>query len=346
MAMDTIKVGIIGAGENTRVRHLPGLQSIDGVEVVAVCNRREESTRAVAKDFGIPRTCQHWQEVVAMDDLGAIVIGTWPYLHCEATCAAMEAGKHVLCEARMAMNATEARRMLETKQRTGLVGQIVPAGLRGHYVIKELIDGGYLGDPYEVYVRSMGAEYLDPSAPLQWRQDEHLSGLNVLVLGIYHESVLRWLGDTTRVLASTRAFIPERTDPASGERHAVGIPDSLGVLAEMACGARAVYLMSGVARAAGDSRIEFYGSRGALHYLLGAGRILGAQGGEKELREIPIPDEKALEWTVEADFIASIREGAPVEFTPFEDGVKYMDFTEAVHRSAANGCAVSLPLGA
>jgi predicted dehydrogenase len=49
-------------------------------------------------------------------------------------------------------------------------------------------------------------------------------------------------------------------------------------------------------------------------------------------------------WSVEADFIASIREGAPVRFTSFEDGVKYMEFIEAVSRSATSAQAVELPL--
>ena len=51
-----IRIGIIGAGANTRRRHLPNLQEIDGVEVLAVCNKHEESTREVAGDFDIPRT--------------------------------------------------------------------------------------------------------------------------------------------------------------------------------------------------------------------------------------------------------------------------------------------------
>jgi predicted dehydrogenase len=347
MSNEKVRIGVIGAGGNARAKHLPNFKQIEGVEVLAVCNRRPESTAAVARDFGIPRTCSEWREVIGMPDVDAILIGTWPYLHCEAACAALEAGKHVLCEARMAMNAQEAHRMLETLRASGRVGQLVPGGvgLAGDRVVRELIAGGFVGEPYEVYVRSMSAAYIDPHEPLHWRQDEKLSGMNVLALGIFNETVQRWLGDTTAVLASTRTFIPQRTDPQSGEVRRVGVPDSVAVLAEMACGARAVYHVSGVANAAGEDRIEIYGSAGALHYLVAANHVHGAERGEGELREIPIPPDKVCKWTVERDFIASIRDGRPVTHVSFGDGVKYMEFTEAVHRSAASGAKVPLPLG-
>ena len=347
MTDETIRIGIIGAGGNTRARHLPNLQQIEGVEVLAVCNRRPESTAAVARDFAIPRTCAEWRELIEMPDLDAILIGTWPYLHCEATCAALEAGKHVLCEARMAMNAQEAHHMLEAVRAAGLVGQIVPGGvgLAGDRVVQELIAGGFVGKPYEVCVRSMSADYIDPHQPLHWRQDEKLSGMNVLALGIFNETVQRWLGDTTSVLASARVFIPKRTDPQSGDVRRVSVPDSVAVLGEMACGARAVYHVSGVAHAAGEDRIEIYGSAGSLHYVVATDCILGARRGEDALREMSIPPDKVCRWSVERDFIASIREGRPVTQVSFEDGVKYMEFTEAVHRSAETGTKVPLPLG-
>jgi predicted dehydrogenase len=117
--MDQIRIGIIGLGANTRLRHVLGLLANDGVKIAAVCNRRAESTRTAAAEFGIGKTFDSWQDQVADDEIDAIVIGTWPtwpYLHCEITLAALAAGKHVLTEARMAMNAAEARQMLAASQ--------------------------------------------------------------------------------------------------------------------------------------------------------------------------------------------------------------------------------------
>jgi predicted dehydrogenase len=349
--MNPLRVALIGAGDNTRRRHIPGLRAIPGVEIVAVCNRRPESTAGVARDFGIPRTFASWEEVIADPGVDAVVIGTWPYLHCPITLAALEAGKHVLTEARLAMNAAEARTMLAAaRARPQLVAQVVPSpfGLEGHDVVRELLAGGYLGELREVTVTGRNASLADPQAPLHWRQDAALSGVNALTLGILHETLLRWAPPAVRVLAQAHAFIPERTDPGSGMRRPVGTPDSLQVLAELQGGARAVYQLSGVTPYGQESGIRLLGSEGVLHYdlladtIFGASRTRGAQPGAA-LEEVPIPPERARSWRVEADFVDSIRTGSPVRLTDFAAGVAYMEFTEAVARSAQAGVAVSLP---
>ena len=149
MRNETIRVGIVGAGANTRLRHIPGLKAMKGVEVVSVANRSRESGERVARKFGIPTVYDTWRELVEADDTNALCIGTWPYLHCPVTLAALENGKHVLCEARMAMNASEARAMLEAaRRRPHLVAQLVPAPhtLKADRAIQALIAEGYVGD--------------------------------------------------------------------------------------------------------------------------------------------------------------------------------------------------------
>jgi predicted dehydrogenase len=354
MADRPLRVGLIGAGANTRTRHIPGLRAIAGVELVAVCNRRLSSTAATAREFGIPRIYEHWEQLLANPDLDAIVIGTWPYLHCPITLAALKAGKHVLTEARLSMTAAEAHRMLEAaRKHPQLVAQVVPSpfGLRGHDVVLELIRQGYLGELREVHVFSMNAALADAVAPLSWRQDAALSGFNMLTLGILHETLLRWVPPPVRVLAQVHAFIPTRIDPESGVRRAVGTPDSVQVLASLESGARLLYHCSGVTTFGQQMDIWLYGSEGVLHYdllhdrLWGMNRRAGKSAAKAaELEEIAIPADKARQWTVEADFVASIRTGAPVRLTDFATGVSYMEFTEAVARSAERGEAVDLPL--
>ncbi|MBI3463364.1 MAG: Gfo/Idh/MocA family oxidoreductase, partial [Planctomycetes bacterium] len=102
MASPPIRIGIVGAGNNTRLRHIPGFRALEGVEIAGVVNRSPESTRRAADEHGIPRTYRNWQELIADPQIDAVCIGTWPYLHCPITLAALEAGKHVLTEARMA----------------------------------------------------------------------------------------------------------------------------------------------------------------------------------------------------------------------------------------------------
>jgi predicted dehydrogenase len=354
MTPTPLRVGLIGAGANTRARHVPGLRAVPGVELVAVCNRRRESTAAAAAEFGIPRTFEQWEDLVEDPDIDAVVVGAWPYLHCPATVAALAEGKHVLTEARMAMDAAEARRMLEASRRAPhLVAQIVPSpfGLKGHRVVLDLIAEGFLGELREAEVVGRNGSLADAHAPLHWRQDRALSGLNALALGILHETLLRWAPPPVRVLAQAHAFTPARIDPHSGVRRQVGTPDSLQALAVLQSGARAAYQLSGVTPFGQEMSVTLYGTEGVLRYDLAADRLYGTSrqrrvtaGRSEELEEIPVPPEKAGGWQVEADWVRSIRERAPVTFTDFATGVAYMEFTEAVARSAQLGLAVDLPL--
>ncbi|HUY92628.1 MAG TPA: Gfo/Idh/MocA family oxidoreductase [Pirellulales bacterium] len=344
----TIRVGIVGLGGNARLRHVGGLRACENVEIRAVCNRRPESTSAAAREFDIPKTYEHWQDLVADPELDAVLIGAWPYLHCPVTLAALEAGKHVLTEARMAMNAAEARRMFEASQEhPELVCQIVPSpfGFRAHRVVKRMIDSGFLGQLREVLATAANDNLADAALPLNWRQVRELSGLNMLTLGIVHETLMRWVPQPVRVFAQAQAFVQERFDPATGMRRRVGTPDSVHVLATLENGAHAIYHASGVTRFGAGTRIELYGSQGTLKYELAPqDRLWAARQGESELREVEVPADEALGWRVEAEFVDAIRGRGRIEFSDFAAGVRYMEFTEAVARSAVAGEPIGLPL--
>jgi len=218
MPQETIRVGVVGAGGNTTKMHIPKLQAIPGVEIVSVSNRSRESSERVAQQFGIPTVYEHWWELIAAPDTNAIVIGTWPYLHCRTTVAALTADKHVLCEARMAMNASEAIEMLDAAQANPhLVAQIVPSPftLGVDKTIQRLIAEGFLGDILAIDIRAGGGAFLDPDAPLHWRQNMDLSGFNVMTMGIWYEALLRWVGEATQVTAMGKTFVKLRRDAAA-----------------------------------------------------------------------------------------------------------------------------------
>ena len=105
MAEEPIRVGLIGAGGNVRHRHIPGFQKVAGCQIVAVANRTIESGQRVAEQFEIPQVYGHWRELLEDDSINAVCIGTWPYMHRAMTLTALEKGKHVLTEARMASTA-------------------------------------------------------------------------------------------------------------------------------------------------------------------------------------------------------------------------------------------------
>ena len=227
MSDGVIRVGIVGAGNNTRVRHIPGLREMEGVEIVSVCNRSQESGERVAGQFEIPRVYDNWLELVEADDTDAICIGTWPYMHCPVTLAALENNKHVLCEARMAMNAQEAHAMLAAARRKPhLVTQIVPSPFtfKVDSTIQEHVASGYLGDVLSIDLRVTDSSFVDTESNLHWRQDRDLSGYNILGMGIWYEAIMRWVGPASRVMAMTRVCAQKRRDE-SGEVQIVTVPD-------------------------------------------------------------------------------------------------------------------------
>ncbi|HNT89427.1 MAG TPA: Gfo/Idh/MocA family oxidoreductase, partial [Candidatus Hydrogenedentes bacterium] len=124
--MQQIRIGIVGLGGICRTRHVPGLRKIDGVEIVVVANRSRESGERAAREFDIPEVAESWRDVVAREDIDAVLIGTWPYMHREVSIAALNAGKHVFCQARMAMDYAEAREMRDAARRSSRVAMLCP----------------------------------------------------------------------------------------------------------------------------------------------------------------------------------------------------------------------------
>jgi hypothetical protein len=278
-AMTSISVGIIGAGANTKLHHIPKLQAIAGVTVATVCNRSAESTAKVAQEFGIQGQASCWKDVINDPSIDAIVIGTWPYMHHPITMAALAAGKHVLTEARMAMDAAEAREMLAasraapslvrperwarerasaassrpspsslTHVRTQ-VTQIVPSPmtLAWDATIRRLLRERALGQLLHVDVRGCSGAPLDASKPLHWRHSLEFSGCNIMSMGIFYEAIRRWVGDATQVMAMGQTFVKTRCDPQKGGcLETLRIPDHLDVIATLGCGAQLHMLISDV----------------------------------------------------------------------------------------------------
>ena len=345
MSDQVIRVGFVGAGNNTRRRHIPGLKAQPGVELVAVANRTRESGERVAREFGIARVHEDWRDVVRAADVDAVCIGTWPYMHCAVTLAALEQGKHVLCEARMAMNAAEGHRMLEAARRAPrLVTQLVPAPhtLEVDSTLQKLLAEGYVGEVLAVELQASQGGFVEKQAPLHWRQDASLSGLNVLNMGIWYEAMMRWLGPARRVMAMTAIAVPRRRD-AAGAWHEVRVPDHVDMLATLAAGGVAHLRFSGVTALAPPAEVWIFGSEGTLRVEADARRLSGGRRGDRELREITIPAERRVGWRVEEEFVNAIRGREKVSRTTFEDGVRYMEFTEAVAGSAARGEAIDVP---
>src|SRR5882724_2813873 len=261
MSEKAIRVGFVGAGGNTKLHHIPKLRAQPGVVLVGVANRSKESGEKVAKEFDIPKVFGDWRDVVA------ICIGTWPYMHAEMSIAALAAGKHVLCEARMAMNAAEGRRMLEASRRAPqLVAQLVPSPptLEVDATLKALLADGYVGEVLAVELSAARQPlFVDRDAPLHWRQDATRSGHNILTMGIWYEAMIRWLGPARRVSAMGKVAVPRRRDERGALRE-VTVPDHVDVLATLAGDAVAHLRFSAVTALGPANEVWIFGSDGTL----------------------------------------------------------------------------------
>src|ERR1700682_1096691 len=309
MATKPIRVGFIGAGANTRLHHLPKLRAQPGVELAAVANRSRESGERVAKEFGVTKVYDDWRGGVQGPGLDAICIGTWPYTHCEMTIAALEAGKHVLCEARMAMNAAEGRRMLAASRKAPqLIAQLVPAPhtLETDSTLTSMLADGYVGEVLAVELHAGQGRFVDADGPLHWRHQVSFSGHNIMNMGIWYEAMMRWLGPARRVMAMSKVAVARRRDGA-GAWHDVKVPDHLEILATFKREAVAHMQFSAVAGFAPPAGVWIYGTEGTLRLEADAKRLWGGKRGDKELREILIPAARRGGWRVGEEFGNAIR---------------------------------------
>ncbi|MDA0264803.1 MAG: Gfo/Idh/MocA family oxidoreductase [Chloroflexi bacterium] len=345
MASEGIRLGLIGAGRNTRDRHIPGFQKVDGLEIAAVANRSRQSGQVVADQFNIPNVYDNWQDLLEDPSIDAVCIGTWPYMHRTLTLAALDAGKHVLCEARMATSAQEAQEMLDASRlRPDLTTQIVPSPLtfKIDRLLQAKIAEGFVGDVIGVSVQSLGNNFQDQGGPMHWRNDRDLSGYNILNMGIWYEAMIRWVGRATKVTSMTKINVSRRKDE-DGLMVDVSIPDHVNIIAELASGAHANMQFSAVTGLSSGNGVWIYGSEGTIH-VDGAQNVYGGRRGDEKLAEIPNPEEGRAVWRVEEEFCNGIRGLEKITRTPFEVGLHYMEFTEAVTRSAQSGQTVALPL--
>ena len=313
----TVRVGIVGAGDICRDRHFPGLASIDGVNVVAVCNRSKASGQAVADKWNIPDVMDDWQALVGRDDLDAIFIGTWPYMHETMSVATLEAGKHVFCQARMPYEA----------------------------FIHEVIRDGGLGELTCLRLTSVNGGNLNTNA-VHWREQREFSGNQVMGMGIYAETLNAWVGPYETLSASTSTPIATKTDQ-EGNTVDIQVPQCVSITGQLQNGAMALEQHFGLCTdktTAGDELI-IWGTQGTLRYDFYAPSIEMAKPGEP-LKKVDVPARYHRDWLVEQDFIDAVRAAKADRswsVSPdFDEGLLYMQKVEAVHASAASGSVVNL----
>ena len=175
MARKKHTVGIVGLGFGRA--HIPAFQ-VSGCEVVALCQRNQETARAMAQRYNVPAVFERWEDMLDQAKPDIVVIASPPHLHRDIALRALEQGAHVLCEKPLAMTAAEGREMVQAAVRaqrvamTGFNWRFIPAMQRFHSLVEE----GAVGRPFHIGGRWLGARWADESAPITWRMDRSQAG--------------------------------------------------------------------------------------------------------------------------------------------------------------------------
>ena len=120
--MSKVKIGIIGVG-NISESHIQGYLKNENVELYAFCDINAQRLAEKGKKYGVTRLFTSVEEMVALPELDGVSVCVWNCNHYACTMAALRAGKHVLCEKPLAMNAAQAQEMLDfAKEQAGALG--------------------------------------------------------------------------------------------------------------------------------------------------------------------------------------------------------------------------------
>ena len=350
--MDSVRVGLIGSGFITAI-HYEALLRVPGAEVVAVASPTSDHAERFAAERRISRHFTDYRRLLDVKDVDLVVLGLPNDLHCEATCLAADARKHIVVEKPMAPSLVECDRMIAACERAGvLLGYAEELCFTPKYVrLKQLVDEGALG---KVHLVKQSEKHDGPHS--SWFYDTRRSGGGVTFdMGCHAVEFFRWLlGDSsTGVKAKvTSAFAQMGTyvhhDKTEADDEAILILTFEG-------GTVGLAEESWTKPGGMDDRAEVFGSDGQAYADVLYGNALRAfsrrgygyaveKAGATAGWSFPIYDEiwnYGFPQEME-HFVDCVRRGS----TPREDGRDGRAVVEVVHAlyaSAASGCRVDLP---
>ncbi len=350
--MAAVRVGVVGVGFGTTV-HIPAFQS-EGLEVVAVCAQHRDRAEAAAQRFGISGLYTDYRAMLEHSGLDAVSVATGAGLHYEITLAALDSGKHVLCEKPFTANAAQAAELAAKAEASGLSAMIAHefrfAPDRAY--IKQLIDEGYIGEPRHLAFTLFMSFPTRPGGPCP----PSIGGGGVLgALGSHYIDCMRdWFGDITGVSGRVFGQPPQGVQLADANNGFQFQADfSNGAWGTMAC--------SFGSPLGPGARLQVYGTEGSLHAAQrgpnpepGA-MVLGGRPGEHEtLVELPIPDALRPIDDDRDDRMAAFRllarqfvEGVESGKSPrpnFNDGLQGQRVLDAIQESTVSGRRIPLPV--
>jgi predicted dehydrogenase len=310
-----VQLGIIGSGLAVKWLHWPAIQKLPGYyNIVAVCDinpeAAQEVTRLVAQDGDCTWTTDY-HEVLANENVEAVLISLPIHLTPQLILDAVRAGKHVLAEKPVASNLSQALELRNTLH--GFEGLVVEIAENYHYradilKAKEWIAAGRIGSPFLVQIYTLFfSDTTESFAATPWRWDNQYRGGIIADAGVHYAAGLRELGgEVEQLQAFTKSVHP-----------VMGGLDTLVLNLRFRSGALGSMVFAGAAQIK-DNKIwaTVVGSKGAIQ--LSNGNVVlteGANQHAKVIEEFVVEDFDGGYKAEFDNFYQAIRKGAPVVAT-------------------------------
>jgi predicted dehydrogenase len=303
--MSKIGVGIIGTGFGQTI-HIPALQIHPDTEVVAVYHRDRLKAQQIAAKFNIPHACDRLEDLLALESVQAVTISTPPNFHYEQAKAAIMAGKHILLEKPVTMNAQEAIALYNLAQQhqviiaTDFEFRCVP---QWRY-LKHLLDNNHIGKKRLISIEWLVQGRADAKRVWNWYSQQEYGGGALGAIGSHAFDYVRWLfGDIKSLCGQLSTAITERPD-VNGVLRPVDVDDTCNILLELTDGTPCNISLSTVTYRGRGHWVTVYGENGTLvlgsanqsDYVHGFSLRQGKLD-RTEMEIVPIPSEYDLPQT-------------------------------------------------
>jgi len=353
------RIGIIGVGFGAQV-HAPAFRS-EGWEVAAICSRSREKARKAAAEVGIEGVYTDPMELIRRDDLAAVSIITPPGAHHALSIAALRAGKHVLCEKPFALDARQAREMLdaaEKSRRTAMVAHEFRHTPQRAY-IKQLLAEGYIGKFELCTIELFLDRYVTKEPrPLTWMAHQSEGGGLLGALGSHYIDGLRnWFGEIASVGGRLATLRPDLADTATGKKVEAETDDTFLMTFTFRDGGLATMIASFATTPTRGVKIAVMGDKGTLiaeqpgPNPLEDGVVVASRDGAP-LHELKTPpqytqltdarDHRLMAFRLLVrDFTRGVEQGTSPA-PNFTDGLRCQEVLDAVRESSESGRTINL----
>jgi predicted dehydrogenase len=328
VARKELRIGLVGVGAAAQINHIPALKRTDGVELVALVDRDPEKANRVAQKFGVPRVYGRLDDLLADDEIDAVDVCTPNFLHAPVSIAALEAGKHVLCERPLARSAEEAAAMLKAaKKAERQLACCVQHRFRPDaQLLRKFVEKGDLGEIF--FAKAGWLRQRTEWDSDEWRRQKRESGGGVVLdLGFQMLDLTLWMLGSPSVTSVTASVHRQK----KGE-----VEDSATAFFRLENGSTlTLELTWGLLMEKDFAYVNLFGSGGAA--LLNPLRVhKGMHGSLVNVTPTMETSRNQYKQSIEAQiahFADSLRRGAK-PMGQAEEILPVMELMDAVYRSA------------